>query len=312
MADLPNATIVIDDEAGAFAGGTGYVTVLSCVELNDDLTPRIFASAKSLIGTHGYSPGVAYAALHIQQTRKPVMFVGLPTATAGTLGRIDSTGVSGSSVISVAAGSAGYLEETDCSLTVVNGGTIGTNGITFDFSADGGRTTKRVRLGTATSYTVPYLGIVISFAAGTLVAGDTYAFATTAPMWDASGLTAARTALATQQKLSRSWQVIGDVANSTFAGYIKTEANAYETSHDRFVYARCNVRDHLPLASMSKATVRMSGTPTVTFAEVGGTGDTITRSAGSFVTDGFVAGMAIDVTLSASNNFTKAKITGVS
>lgn len=39
----------------------------------------------------------------------------------------------------------------------------------------------------------------------------------------------------------------------------------------------------------------MTGSPTLTFAEVGGTGDTITRSAGSFIDDGFVAGDLITI-----------------
>ena len=42
----------------------------------------------------------------------------------------------------------------------------------------------------------------------------------------------------------------------------------------------------------------------MTFAEVGATGDTITRATGSFITDGFVAGDTIRVTGSSSNNVT--------
>lgn len=311
MAILPAASVTVDDEAGAFAGGTGYCVVMACAQKGAVATPLVFSSAKSLIDTHGYSPGVAYVAKHIQQTKKPVIFVRLTTATAGVVGRQNSSGVTGTSVISIASGADGYLEETDSSITVVNGGTIGANGITFYFSADGGRTRKLIRLGTASSYTVPYLGIVISFGAGTLVAGDVYTFTTTAPMWDSSGIEAARVALAAQQKLARSIVVIGDITNSTFAGYVTSMVNTYETSNDRFTYARVNVRDRLPLATMAKETIRMTGTPTLTFAEVGATGDTITRSAGSFVTDGFSAGMAITVTGSASNNITNAKITGV-
>lgn len=312
MATLPAASVVIDDTAGAFAGGTGYCVVMGCAQSGAVATPLVFASAKSLIDTHGYSPAVDYAALHIQTTKKPVIFVRLTTATVGVVGRQNSSGVTGTSVISIAAGAAGYLEETDSTITVVNGGTIGVTGITFNYSADGGRTEKLIRLGTASSYTVPYLGIVISFAAGTLIAGDVYSFTTTAPMWDSAGLAAARTALAQQQKLSRSWLIAGDIANSTVAGYVTTAVNAYETANDRFCYARVNVRDRLPLAVMAKETVRMSGTPTLTFAEVGATGDTITRSAGSFVADGFATGMAVTVSGSVSNNFTDAKITGVS
>lgn len=312
MATLPSANVTISSEAGALAGGTGYCTVIAPVATNADSKPRVFSSARALLTQHGYSPGVGYAALHIQDTGKPVLFVGIPIATAGTVGRQNASGVTGTSVITVAAGVSGALEEVDAILTVTTGGTIGTAGIVFDLSLDGGVTEKSIRLGTATSYTIPYVGITISFAAGTLVAGDIYRFTSTAPMWDSTGMAGARTALAAQMKTSRSWLIAGDVSNATEAGHVTTAVNAYETSNDRFVYARVNVRDRLPLAELSRQTVRMTGAPNITFAEVGATGDTITRSAGSFISDGFVAGMAIDVSGSVSNNFTKGKITAVS
>ena len=310
MVAIPSANVTVDAEAGALAGGTGYCVVIAPVATNADSVPRVFMSPKSLLTQHGYAPGVGYAALHIQDTQKPVLFVGIPIATAGTVGRQDSSGVTGTCVITAVAGGSGALEEVDAIFTVTTGGTIGTNGIVATLSLDGGVTEKSIRLGTASSYAIPYVGITLNFAAGTLVAGDVYTFTSTAPMWDSTGMAGARTALAAQQKTSRSWMVIGDVTNSTFAGHVTTAVNAYETSNDRFTYARVNVRDRLPLAEMSRQSVRMT-TANVTFAEVGGTGDTITRASGSFVTDGFVAGMAIDVSGSASNNFTKAKITGV-
>jgi hypothetical protein len=50
----------------------------------------------------------------------------------------------------------------------------------------------------------------------------------------------------------------------------------------------------------------------LTFAEVGGTGDTITRSRGSFLTDGFRVGDLLTVTGTVSNNITGVSpITGV-
>lgn len=310
MALLPSASVTIDDEAGAFAGGTGYCVVLSCVERNADITARVFASAKALLAQHGYSPGADYSAIHFDETNQPIVFVGLPTATPGVLGRQNASGVTGTSVISVAAGTAGYLDEVDAVLTVTKSGTIGVNGIEVTLSLDGGVTEKTIRLGTATSYTVPYVGIVINFAAGTLVTNDKYTFSTTAPMWDNAGIAAARIALAAQQKLARTWLAVGDVASSTVAGFVTTAVNTYETANDRFVVARINVRDHLPLASLSRTTVAVTGAPTLTFAEVGATGDTITRSAGSFVSDGFVAGMFITISGTATNNVS-GKITAV-
>lgn len=313
MATLPSASVSISAEAGALAGGTGYCTVIGCVGTNDDITPRVFSSAKALIAQHGYSPAVDYAALHIEATKKPVLFVGLPIVTAATIGRQNASAWLGSSTVSVAAAAGGVLEEVDAILTVTTAGTRGTTGIKLTLSLDGGVTEKIINLGTATSYTIPYVGIVISFGSGTMLAGDVYEFSTTAPMWDSAGLAAARVALAAQQKLARSWMVIGDITNSTFAGYVTTAVNAYETTSDRFTYARVNTRDRLPLATLSNNIVRMTGSPTLTFAEVGGTADTITRSTGSFITDGFAAGMAITVTGStaAQNDFTNKKITGV-
>ncbi len=294
MATIPSASVSISADAGALAGGTGYCVVMGAVGTNDDITPRVYSSGAALLAQHGYSPAVDYAADHIQSTKKPVIFVGLPGATAGALGQEDATGWLGGSTPSVAAGAAGYLEEVDAILTVNTGGTRGTTGIKMTLSLDGGVTEKPINLGTATSYTVPYVGIVISFGAGTMLAGDVYTFKTTAPMWDADGIAAARTALAAQQKLARSWYVAGDCETDTIATSVVTAANAYASSNDRFTYARVSCRDRLPLASMSRATVRMSGNPTITFLEAGGS-DTITRGTGSFISDGLAVGMVITV-----------------
>jgi hypothetical protein len=312
MANLPEATVTIDDEAGAFAGPTGYAVVVAPVATSADTTPRVYASTASLLDQHDYAPGVGYTALHIEKTKLPILFVGIPVATAGAVTHTDTSAVTGTCKISVAAGPSGILEEVDGIVEVSNGGTVGTSSIVISLSCDGGRTYKTVRLGTATTYTIPYLGIVLSFASGgTLVTDDVYRFRTSAPMWDNTGLTAARVALAAQQKLARSFVIVGEVPTDTFATYVTTQVNAYETANDRFVYARVNIKDRLPLPKMSKAKWTMSGSPSVTFAEVGGTGDTITRATGSFVTDGAQVGDRITVSGTASNNFTDAKITAV-
>ena len=57
-----------------------------------------------------------------------------------------------------------------------------------------------------------------------------------------------------------------------------------------------------PEVTLSRAL--LTGSPTLTFAEVGATGDTITRSAGSWITDGFAVGMLVRVRGSALNNVT--------
>jgi hypothetical protein len=294
MAELPSATTTLDPTAGPTGAPTSYIAVFAAVPTLDDATPRVYSSVASNIETHGYNEGAEYMALHVDGTKLPVIFVPLPIATAGSIGRIDKTGNSGSCVISVAAGSDGVLAEADIHIEVETGGTIGTNGIVLLLSMDGGRTQKRVRLGTATSYTVPYFAFVISFAAGTLVADDIpYTAHASAPRWDQAGLLAGRVALAAQNKLIRSWMVIGDLLEEDDATDVVEQANLYQTANDRFVYARAQVSDRLPVATLSQDIVRKSSSGTITFVDGGGAADTVTRSAGSWTSDGFVAGDSV-------------------
>ena len=307
MPTRPQASLSIATTGGAYAGGDGYAVILACVGKNADGVPRVFTGITALLEQHDYSQGADLAAHLLAKTRSPIIFVPMPIVTAGALRMQRSTGT-GTSIVTYSASTYGYLEEVDATLTVTTGGTIGAgSGPIFTLSLDGGRTTKTVRLGTASTYTIPYVGIVLNFGAGTMVAGDTLTFRFTAPKWDNAGLTAARTALAAQQKASRSWNVVGDLANSTEAGYVTTITNAYETTNKRFVYARTNVRDGgtpsmLAKSSGVKRWVKITAAETLTFAEVGATGDTITRSVGSFITDGLAVGDYVTVAGTTLNN----------
>lgn len=301
MSTLPSATTTLSTAAIAPASGTDLICVIAAVPTNADSTPRLFSSTAALLAQHGYNEGLEYVALHHQETRKPVLFVGLPIVTEGTVGRVNQSGNSGTSVVTVAASAGGSYAEVSGVLKVTTGGTIGTTQIMLSLSLDGGRSYKPVRLGTANTYTVPNVNQVISFAAGTLVAGETaLTWTSTAPMWDSAGMTAARTALTAQQKAMRSWLVIGDAANATVAGYVVTEVNAYETSAKRFDGARVQLRDRLPYAALSQVRARMTGSPTLTFADADP--DTITRSAGSWITDGFAAGDTVTIVDSTDND----------
>lgn len=309
MPTRPQASLSIATTGGAYAGGDGYAVIMACVGKNADGVPRVFTGISALLDQHDYSQGADLAAHLLAKTRSPIIFVPMPIVTAGALRMQRSTGT-GTSIITYSASTYGYLEEVDATLTVTTGGTIGSgSGPIFTLSLDGGRTTKTVRLGTASTYTIPYVGIVLNFGAGTLVAGDTLTFRFTPPKWDSAGLSAARTALAAQQKTSRSWNVVGDLANSTEAGYVTTITNAYETTNKRFVYARCNVRDGgtpsmLAKSSGVKRWAKITAAETLTFAEVGATDDTITRSVGSFIDDGFAVGDVVTVAGTTLNNVT--------
>jgi len=313
MPSLPSATTRLQDESGGLATGSDLCVVLAPVATNDDHISRLFSSAQAIYDFHGYSPGLDFAAIYFQATGKPVMFGGLTIGTPGTVGRFNNSGNTGTSVVSVAAGGDGALDECDGVLKVTTGGTIGTNGIILSLSMDGGRTYVPVRLGTASSYTIPYVGQVLSFAAGTLVAGDTVlTWHSVAPIASGASVTDAKVALAAQTRQARRWLYESTISVAGDLTEIKAAIDAYETTDERYALCKASLRDRLPYAEMSRITVGMTGAPSLTFAEVGATGDTITRSAGSWVTDGFVGGDRVTVTLSASNNIVDALVTTVS
>lgn len=309
MPNLPSATIQIDESSSAPATGLGPVVIIACVSQSPDFVPRQMSSVSDLLAQYAYSQGADYAALHIQKTRKPVIFVGVPVATAGAASQLDQSGVTGTSLVTVTAAASGIMEDTNASVSVLTGGTVGTDQIMLSLSLDGGVSSQKVRLGTASSYTIPFVGIVLNFGAGTLNIGDVVTFVTKAPMWGSTAMSSARAALAAQQKGSQSWMVIGDLPNSTFAGYVETEANNYESENDRYVYARAAVSDRMPLAKASKVLAHMEGASSLSFD---GTAHTITRTGGSWTTDGFENGDVITVAGTASNNGVIGAVTTVS
>jgi hypothetical protein len=305
MSDLPGAETRISDTAGAVASGLDVICILSPCATSDDVVPRRFGKAQAAFEQHGYCEGVEYAAYHVAKTGKPFIFVGLPIVTAGVVGRVDKTGNTGTSVASVTAGADGVLGEHEGVVTVIRGGTVGTDQIVLGISLDNGTRVVPVKIGTGTSYVIPYVAVTLSLTVGTLIAGDEIvSWFGTAPKSDSSGWAAARTALASQLKFFRSALLTGDLSTDTEAQALLDEFNAYETENDRFTRVTASVVDRLPQAELSHDTVRMTGSATLTFAEVGASGDTITRSTGSWITDGFQVGDTITVAGSVSNNIT--------
>lgn len=309
MSTLPSASTRVSTQSGSAPVATDLIAVVAPVTTLADGVPRLYSSTEALIDAHGYSEGAEYAALHMQETGKAVLFVPVPHGTAGAIKRQESVHT-GTSKVSAAVGANGALAEVDALLDVVEGGTIGTDQIRLSLSLDGGTSYKPVRLGTASSYVVPNIGVTISFGAGTLVADETILeFTTSAPVFDSSGVTLAKNGLTAQQLGVRDVVFIGDVSTLALGQAVETAINAYDTAADRYVRGKFQGRDRRVLES-SRNRVRMVGGPQITFAEVGATGDTITRATGSFVTDGFAVGDWITVSGSASNNVS-GKITNV-
>ena len=312
MGTLPSASNTLATGAAASVSGSDLICLVGPVPSSYDAVPRLFGSASAVYSQHGYSELTEYAARHADETGLPFLVIGIPIATPGAVGRDDVSGNTGACVTTVTAGADGVLCEHDGVLTVITGGTVGTDQIILGLSMDGGTSTKRIRLGTATSYVIPYFGVTISFTSASLVAGDTiHTWHGSGPLADSDGWSDAFDALEAQQLQPRTMLLFGDMPSDTEVAALLVLLNAHETSADRFLLARCSVLDRLPLASMASGTHRMTAA-NVTFAEVGATGDTIVRATGSWATDGFATGDMLTITGSASNNAThtaKATVT---
>jgi hypothetical protein len=304
MTTTPKATTSVSETAGASgAAGLDVLCVMAPVAQNADMQGRIFGKTDDIVAFHGFSDGVDYCSFHFEETALSVLFVGLPITTPGVVGRVNASGNTGTSAVSAIAGGAGVLCEHAGKVKVLTGGTVGTDQIMLEVSVDGGRSTKVVRLGTATSYVIPDVNVGLTFTVGTLITGQTVlTWYGTAPLSDASSRATARANLAAGDQAIRSILFISDVATGAEAQGILDQLNAYETANERFVYGRVSIKDRLPYSELSHVLAIMTGTPAVTFAEVGGTGDTMTRATGSWLADGAAAGDWVAITGSTSNN----------
>lgn len=289
---LPKATVRVDVAAGVPAQGGDILTLIAPVFTSDDGKPRLFASHDAVLTQHGYGEAAEYVAWHIAQTGKPVLLCGVPVATPGAIGAEITSGNTGTCVTTLTS-SGGPRTKHAGVLTVIDGGTIGSSQIVIGLSLDGGRTRKRVRLGTANSYTIPYVNVTVNFGAGTLVAGDTiHTWTASSPSLDASGVQLAREELQKTQFASRSWHVLTDCFDDTIPLAVAAEVVAYANEVQRATRARLSARAQDKLVRMSSTTVRSSAS-TVTFDA---TDENITRSQGSFIADGFTPGMLITIT----------------
>lgn len=185
-------------------------------------TPATYARVRDLVATFGDGPGVEAAAAYIDRWARPVVFVRTLIADDGASSAVTHTGT-GTSVATVDAGSA-PLDDYDLQVLFVVGGTQGVAGATYKVSLDGGRNYNAVTaLGTGTSITAG--GVILNFAAGTFVAGDTYAVRTTAPAATSSEVGAALTALAAS---TVQWEqcLIAHTIDTTIFDQIETRFSA--------------------------------------------------------------------------------------
>jgi len=291
---LPSAsTNVVRGGNAAVAAGLELATIWGCVTRNADCKPRLWFNANDFEIFHGSGQTLDQLSLFIRITRLPALVVPLPISVPGIIRTQIQMGT-GTSVPSVAVGTDGSLERVDGMLRVVQGGTVGTDQIQLEYSLDGGAIWTLFRLGTGTSYTIPRVGHALSFAPGTLVEDEEIlSWTSSAPTPADADITTAREYLSAQGEQSRSWYLIRELEEETDIARLSTELEIYDTVSKRPLQAWASIRRAYDRsgykAQLSQVRNRMTGGPEITFAQ-GDPSDTITRSSGSFLTDGFEDG----------------------
>lgn len=289
MTTTPRSTLTVSQAAAVPSAGTDICVIFGAVPDNADGVVRRYSGHSGVLSRHGYSQAIDYAAMHSTETGESFDFVGLPIDVAGTVGQVDTSGNTGSANVSIAVGADGSLDECDVRVRVKSGGIVGTSLILLEVSIDGGRKYSVARVGTATSYTIPYVGLVLSLTAGgTLNTGDTVLTAkSTAPLFSSDDFNAVREKLSERTLQINSLMAVGDSPSLAFAQAAVAELNEFATSNQRFSFVRLAAEDRWS-AKMNKQDVVVI--TDATFDEVGGTGDTITLGGGTWAALGAASG----------------------
>lgn len=194
---LPSVTFnkVAANVGSSRPSNAGLLAIVASSQQGPVNTPGAYSRTDLALGDLGFGPLVEYGAYVIDVANRPFVAIRPTTAVAATYGTVTHTGVLGTSVPS--AGATAPLEHYNVQVTIVAGGTVGTTGITYVYSLDGGQTTSGVQaLGTSNILTIPNSGVSFSLGAGTLLAGDTWSCFTERAMPNNSDLPATFTALA--------------------------------------------------------------------------------------------------------------------
>lgn len=150
--------------------------------------PFASTSPQNINNTFGFGPLPEAASMVAAVGGVPICCK-VTSNAAGAASAVTHVGTS-TSVVTV-TGTAFDTYQMLVTVPTGGGGTIGTGPCSITVSFDNGRTTSpAIPLGTANTYAIPNTGLTLNFAAGNLVAGDTFTFGSTEPLWNTAGIQA--------------------------------------------------------------------------------------------------------------------------
>lgn len=200
---------------------TGILAIIAASAIGTANQAATFARQADALSSYGLGPLVEGGGYYMQNAKKPVLLIKPTTTTAATYSSVSFTGT-GTSVVT--AGATAPLDDYDVIVTFLTGGTIGVTGITFKYSLDGGASySAATALGTANTLalTAPVVasasGVSFAFAAGTIVAGDSFTCRTSRAQMTNSDLVLALEALRVSQLPWDAVLIDGDCSSTTIS-----------------------------------------------------------------------------------------------
>lgn len=217
---LPDVTLDIQDGALGIVPDSTDNIVLKVGTASQGPTDQVqsFTRIQDVVSTYGSGPLVEAAALSLATAGGPILCLRIPSTVAGASSAVTHTGT-GTAVMTV---SGTPVDEFEVQVTVTRAAAnLAANAAAFTYSLDGGETvSQEVALPVGGTYAVPNTGLTLTFADGTFVVADIYAFTSTAPGYALSDLQAA---MATALADPREWgavHVVGAAASASAAAAI--------------------------------------------------------------------------------------------
>jgi hypothetical protein len=177
-----------DGALGVLPEGGGVAFAIVGVSSSGPIDqPAAYGKVSDVVAAYGAGPLVEAAAYYIANYQRPVLVCRCGDATAGAY--VGDPTVTGAGTSVPSEDSSEPNDDYDAYVVFDVGGTVGTNGILYRESLDGGQTMSvQKSLGTATTLTLAGSGVGYDLAAGTILAGQTIAQRTTAPAPNATEL----------------------------------------------------------------------------------------------------------------------------
>lgn len=230
----PNVTIrKSNGNTGAVApGAAGVLAILAASQSMTKNQPAPFSRQADVITAGALGPLAEYAAYYFNEAGLPILAIAPSTSTAATIygqGQVEG-GTSVPTWETTPGSAVPIADEFHMVVTITNDGnggagtTVGTTGILYTVSFDGGQTVSSVlALGTATriDFVAPVVGLPtglsLAFGAGTLKTGDTFYCYTTRPQPSNADLVGALEALRVSKAPWDNLLVDGDCSAATVA-----------------------------------------------------------------------------------------------